>query len=173
MARGHAGLEALDLRVSIHPVLQILLLPRGGPRLVRNLLALDDAETRGHPADGAEAHHGRGEHDGVGQEAGLAHERTRRVRLQVPVRRVVRLPDAAEIGLPRRARHRARRSRWHLRGGALRQRAHQHDDGCSHAERDEPKSHAGRTASRRTDPISPALIATLLSFIGRHPRITT
>ena len=42
-------------------MVEVLLLPLRRPRLVRDLVAVDDTEISGHPAGGAERHDRRGE----------------------------------------------------------------------------------------------------------------
>src|SRR5215472_17336149 len=53
----HARLEALDFRVAVDPVFEVFFLSSSRPRLVRNLLALHNAETSRYPAERAEGHH--------------------------------------------------------------------------------------------------------------------
>ena len=50
----HAGHEALDLGIALQPVLGVLLLLRERPRLVGDLVALDDAFSGGNAAHRAE-----------------------------------------------------------------------------------------------------------------------
>ena len=53
----HTGQIALDLRIALEPVLLILFFLRERFRLVRNLVAFDDAHARRHRADRAEREH--------------------------------------------------------------------------------------------------------------------
>ena len=93
---------ALELGVAVDPVGRVLVLD--GPRLGRvrdPAVALDDAERAGDAAGRAEREHrGRRDLDEVERIRPLLrhHAGTRGVGLQIPVRLVVRLPDAAEIG---------------------------------------------------------------------------
>ena len=104
----NARQEALDFRIAVQPVVEVLLLPLRRPRLVRDLVALDHAEVGGYPADRAQRNDRRRQHRHVLVHAGLGHHRTRGVGLEVPVRAVVGLPDAAEVGLPVRLRRHLR-----------------------------------------------------------------
>src|SRR5688572_6391395 len=100
----HAGEEALDLRIARQPVRLVLLflLQPFGP--VRQLVALDHAESAGDGADRAECDHflRRNGHDRPRphRERGL-----RTVRLDVPIRGVDGLPDSVEVWLAVEARN--------------------------------------------------------------------
>ena len=86
-----------------HPVLEVLFLLRSRPRLVGNLIALDDALSAAAGAPGA-------------QERGMG-TRLCRMRQDVPIRRRERFPHAAQIGLAvRRARRLVRRKKRSRRG---------------------------------------------------------
>ncbi len=145
----HARQVAEDLRVAIQPVRGVLPLPLRRPRSIRDLVAHDHAEAAGRPADRAEGEHRGSRHGDVGVDAGLAHHGARDVRLQVPVRGVVRLPDPAEIRLAvHRPRHPWRRGRLTagVRGG---QRERGEPD-----RRDQTAQHACRTSAHHL--VSPA-----------------
>ena len=123
----------LQLRVAVNPVLSILLLDQQGFWLVGDLsVALHDAERSGYRARGTEREDRRCRHprvvirinarlcDGGGK---------RRMRLQIPVRFVIGLPDAAEVRLAAhagrpRGRSLTQRSRdGHRKDGADRRRS--------------------------------------------------
>src|SRR5690606_35046831 len=74
-----AGHEALHLGIELELARLVLPLPLEGPRLVRDLVAFDDADPRRHGPARAER---------------IERAGPRRVRTDVPVRRLERLPDA-------------------------------------------------------------------------------
>ena len=94
---------ALELGIAVDPVLAVFLPHRRGFRLVRNLaIALHHAERCRNAGRSAERHDGRGSNLGIFVRVNARlrdHSRSRAVCLQIPIRLVVRLPDAAEIGL--------------------------------------------------------------------------
>src|SRR4029079_5263298 len=104
----HSGHVALDLGISLEPVLCVLLLLRGGPWLIRDVVALDDTLACGHTADGSKRAHqwmrkfnvcGPNE-PGHSAACGCWRERQSRfggVGLDVEVGGVERLPDAVQI----------------------------------------------------------------------------
>src|SRR5207244_2645524 len=93
----------LQFRIAVNPMFGIFLLDCRGFRCVGDLtIALHHAERSGNATSRTERKHRRRGHLGVrvGIHALLHHcSRTRFVRLQVPVRFVVGLPDTAEVGL--------------------------------------------------------------------------
>ena len=92
----HAGQVALDLGIEREPVLLVLLLLLQRFGLVRNRVAVDDAEPGGYRADRAHRDHLRRRH----RHELARHHRDRGarcVRLDVVVRRVERLPDTVQI----------------------------------------------------------------------------
>jgi hypothetical protein len=114
---------------------------------MRDFFALHHASPRWNPADRAESHDRGRENGDIGVHAGLGNRRTRRVGLKIPVRRVVRLPDAAEVGF---AADPARQLRGRSRGWRLTRRrspGEREDGGQSGGNDDdhqtvEPASHA-------------------------------
>ena len=104
--------ETEDLRITVQPVDEVLLLPLRRPWLVRDLVAFHHAEVRGHPADRAQGHHRRSQnlHVPVTRytrvRPWLGHHRTGSMGEQIPIGAVVNLPDATEVGFTvRLARH--------------------------------------------------------------------
>ena len=95
---------ALQFRIAVDPVLAVLLSHGSGFGLVRNLtVAFHDPDRSRHSGGGSQREHGRSRHLRVRVRVHtlLRHRsRARLVRLQVPVRFVQRLPDAAEIRFP-------------------------------------------------------------------------
>src|SRR5206468_12275034 len=77
----------------------ILTLALGGPGLVRDLITFHYPHSWRYPAGSAQRNNRRGQNRHIGVDAGLRDHRTRFVRLKVPVRRTVRLPNPAEVGL--------------------------------------------------------------------------
>src|SRR6185369_2417937 len=98
-----------DFRIALEPVLDVFFLLRGRPRLVRDLIAVDDALAGGHRADRPESTHCRcGNVGWCGADKSRnactwrgwnqRQRRSRRMGLNVEVRGVEGLPHAAEIG---------------------------------------------------------------------------
>jgi hypothetical protein len=79
-------------------VFKVLFLSLSRPRLVRNFLAIDDAESSRNPTDGAQAENRRRKHNRVGGESRLANHRPRGMCLKIPIRRVIGFPYSAEVG---------------------------------------------------------------------------
>jgi hypothetical protein len=94
---GDARHVALDLGILGKSVGKVLLLLLGGPRLVRNGVAFDDASAAGHGPYGAHL---------------IKRRRLRRVVLKIPVRGADRLPDAAEVWFSARGARNLRLCRY-------------------------------------------------------------
>src|SRR5690349_8484787 len=106
----NTGHEALDFRIALEPVLAVFFLLRRRPRMIRDLIAVDDALARGHRADRPERTHrrcgnvgwcgaGKSRNARTWRRWNQRQRRSRRMGLDVVVRGVEGLPYAAEIGL--------------------------------------------------------------------------
>ena len=91
-------LEALQFRIAIDPVLFVLLLSGGRPRLVWNLVALNHPKASRNPAERTQREHGSRENHGVGEQPGLGNHGMRLMGQKVPVGGVVGFPNPVEVG---------------------------------------------------------------------------
>ena len=94
----HARHIACQFRVAVQPVGGVLLLSPGSPGLVRNLVAFHNPQSRRYPTGRSQGYY-RGRQDrNIRVHASLGDHRVSLMGLEVPIRRTVRLPDAAEVG---------------------------------------------------------------------------